>query len=150
MMARAALVALAVSGVAAVTGTFTSDPQRPKAPSATVEAPAVSPAVLVYYFHATTRCATCRTIEAYARETVATRFAADIEARRLTWQAVNVDEPANRHFIRDFQLYTRSVVVVDAKDPKRYKVLDRVWQLVGNKPAFQSYVEQEIRAFPRS
>jgi hypothetical protein len=149
-MTRAALVALAVSGVAAVTGTFTSDPQSPKAPSATVEAPAASPGVLVYYFHATTRCATCRTIEAYARETVATRFAADIEARRLAWQAVNVDDPANRHFIRDFQLYTRSVVVVDAKDPKRYKVLDRVWQLVRNKPAFQAYVEQEIRSFPRS
>jgi hypothetical protein len=62
---------------------------------------------------------------------------------------VNVDEPANQHFVRDFQLYTRSVVVVDAKDSKRYKILDRVWQLVGNKTAFQSYVEREIRAFPR-
>jgi len=39
---------------------------------------------------------------------------------------------------------------VDAKDPKRFKVLDRVWQLVRSKPAFQSYVEREIRAFPRS
>jgi hypothetical protein len=106
--------------------------------------------VVVYYFHATTRCATCRTIEAYAHETVASRFAADLEARRLEWRAVNVDEPANRHFIRDFQLYTRSVVVADARDPRRYKVLDRVWQLVRNKPAFQAYVEQEIRAFPRS
>ena len=105
---------------------------------------------VVYYFHATTRCATCRTIEAYAHETVASRFAADLEARRLEWQAVNVDEPANRHFIRDFQLYTRSVVIVDAKDPKRFKVLDRVWQLVRDKPAFQRYVEQEIRAFRRS
>ena len=81
---------------------------------------------------------------------VATTFAADLEARRLEWQAVNVDEPANQHFIRDFQLYTRSVVVVDAKDPKRFKVLDRVWQLVRDKAAFQKYVEQEIRAFPRS
>ena len=77
-------------------------------------------------------------------------FAADLEARRLEWQAVNVDEPANQHFIRDFQLYTRSVVIVDAKDPKRFKVLDRVWQLVRDKPAFQKYVEQEIRAFRRS
>jgi len=63
---------------------------------------------------------------------------------------VNVEEPANRHFIQDFQLYTRSVVVVDAKNPKRYKILDRVWQLVRDKAAFQRYVEQEIRAFPRS
>jgi hypothetical protein len=121
-------------------------PQKPKAATA-VAAP---PGILVYYFHATTRCATCKTIEAYAHETVASKFAADLEARRLEWQAVNVDEPANQHFIRDFQLYTRSVVGVDAKDPKRFKVLDRVWQLVRDKAAFQKYVEQEIRAFPRS
>jgi len=113
-------------------------------------APAASPAVLVYYFHATTRCATCRTIEAYARETVTSRFAADLEAKRLEWRSVNVDEPANRHFIRDFQLYTRSVVLVDANDPKRYRVLDKVWQLVGDKAAFQAYVEREVRGFPRS
>jgi hypothetical protein len=119
--------------------------------SAAPAPPAVAaPGVLVYYFHATTRCATCRTIEAYAKETVTSRFAADLEARRLEWRAVNVDEPANRHFVQDFQLYTRSVVVVDAKDPKRFKVLDRVWQLVRDKPSFQAYVEREVRAFARS
>jgi hypothetical protein len=150
MKTGAVLLAVAASGIAAVTGAVGGAPQKPKAPAAVAATPAASSGVLVYYFHATTRCATCRTIEAYANETVTSRFAADIEARRLEWQAVNVDKPANRHFIRDFQLYTRSVVVVDAKDPKRFKVLDRVWQLVHDKAAFQKYVEQEIRAFPRS
>ncbi len=150
MRTRTLLLAVAASGIAAVAGAVAGAPQKPKAPAAVAAAPAASPGVLVYYFHATTRCATCRTIEAYAKDTLTSRFAADLEARRLAWKAVNVDEPANRHFIRDFQLYTRSVVVVDAKDPKRYKVLDRVWQLVRDKAAFQRYVEQEIRAFPRS
>jgi hypothetical protein len=103
----------------------------------------------VYYFHGATRCATCKTIEAYAHETVASAFAPELKAGSMEWTVVNVDLPANQHFTRDFQLYTRSVVVVDAKDPKRFKVLDRVWQLVGDKAAFQKYVEQEIRAFPR-
>jgi hypothetical protein len=143
----ALLLALAGSGIAAVTGAVTGAPQKAKTPTALAVAPAVSPRLLVYYFHATTRCATCRTIEAYAHETVTTVFAADLKSGSLEWRAVNVDEPANRHFIRDFQLYTRSVVVVDAKDPKRYKVLDRVWQLVRDKQAFQRYVEQEVRAF---
>ena len=160
MKTTALLLALTLPGVGAATGAaavapakpaaVAEAPQEPRASTAVAAAPAASPGVLVYYFHATTRCATCRTIEAYAKETVTTRFAADIEGRRLAWQAVNVDEPANRHFVRDFQLYTRSVVVGDAKDPRRYKVLDRVWQLVRDKAAFQRYVEQEIRAFPRS
>ena len=126
----------------------------PKGPAAaaapTTVAPQTAPKAIVYYFHGTTRCATCKTIEAYAHETVASAFAPELKAGSLEWTVVNVDEPANQHFTRDFQLYTRSVVVVDAKDPKRFKVLDRVWQLVGDKAAFQKYVEQEIRAFPRS
>ena len=144
MKPSALLLVLAVGGFA-----IAAPPEGQKA-GVPAAVPTATPKAVVYYFHATTRCATCRTIEAYSRETVASRFAADLEARRLEWQAVNVDEPANRHFIRDFQLYTRSVVIVDAKDPKRFKVLDRVWQLVRDKAAFQQYVEQEIRAFQRS
>jgi hypothetical protein len=150
MRTGALLLALAGFGIAAVTGAVALAPPNPKAAIAATATPATSPGVLVYYFHATTRCTTCKTIEAYAHETVADAFAVDLEARRLEWRTVNVEEPANQHFIRDFQLYTRSVVVVDAKNPKRFKVLDRVWQLVRDKAAFQKYVEQEIRAFPRS
>ncbi len=151
MKTGALLLALAgLAIVAAITGAAAIDPPKPKAATAVAPTPAAAPGVLVYYFHATTRCATCRTIEAYAHETIASRFVGDLEARRLEWRTVNVEEPANRHFIRDFRLYTRSVVVVDAKDPKRFKVLGRVWQLVRNKAAFQKYVEEEIRAFPRS
>lgn len=109
-----------------------------------------APTTRVYYFHGNSRCATCRTIEAYAREAVTTAFADELRANRLDWQVVNVDEPAHKHFIREFRLYTRSVVVVDASDPRRFKVLEKVWELVSNKPAFQKYVEQEIRAFSRS
>lgn len=146
MKTTALLLALAVPGVVPAAGAAVFAPPRP---TTVAEAPA-SAGIRVYYFHGTTRCATCKTIEAYAHETVASAFAPELKAGSLEWTVVNVDEPANQHFTRDFQLYTRSVVVVDAKDPKRFKVLDRVWQLVGDKAAFQKYVEQEIRAFPRS
>lgn len=148
MKTAALLLALTVPGVLAAAGAAVADPPKPAA--AVAEAPTAAAAIRVYYFHGATRCATCKTIEAYAHETVASAFAPELKAGSLEWTVVNVDEPANQHFTRDFQLYTRSVVVVDAKDPKRFKVLDRVWQLVGDKAAFQKYVEQEIRAFPRS
>lgn len=150
MKKRTLLLAMAGCGIAAVTVAIVAPPQRLRSPTAVAATPSASAEILVYYFHATTHCATCRRIEAYAKETVTTRFASDVEARRLEWQAVNVDEAANRHFIRDFGLYTRSVVVVDARHPKRFKVLDQTWQLVRDKEAFQKYVEQEIHAFRRS
>jgi hypothetical protein len=53
MKTRAALLAVAVSGLAAVVGAHAEAPQKPKAPAAVAPAPAASPAVLVYYFYAT-------------------------------------------------------------------------------------------------
>jgi hypothetical protein len=149
-MKGAVLLALAGAVLAVIAGALALPPQNAETSTTPNLGPSASTQTLVYYFHATVRCATCRRIEASTQETVTTRFAADIAARRLAWLAVDVDEPANRHFVRDFRLYTRSVVVVDAKDPKRYKVLDRVWQLSQDKETFQRYVEQEIRGFPRS
>ncbi len=157
MKSGTVLLVLTGFGVAVVAGAVAPGPPKAKrapapvaTPAAATATPAPSDQTLVYYFHGTARCATCRTIEAYAREAVTGAFAADLEARRIGWQALNVDEPANQHFVRDFQLYTRSVVVVDARNPKRFKVLERVWELVRDKPAFQKYVEQEIRDFRRS
>jgi hypothetical protein len=148
MRAGFLLLVLAAGGIAVGAGAASRIERASFAPVAL--ASAASPATIVYYFHATARCATCRVIEAWSHDAVAGRFAPDLETRRLEWRAVNVEEPANRHFIREFRLYTRSVVIVDARDPKRFKVLDRVWQLVRDKAAFQRYVEQEIRAFARS
>lgn len=122
----------------------------PAASGAAAPSPVAANPAVVYYFHGTSRCQTCRTIEAYAQEAVSGAFSADLAERRLEWKVVNVDEPANEHFVDDFKLYTRSLVVVDAKDPKRFKILDRVWQLTQDKAAFRKYVEDEIRAFRRS
>lgn len=149
-MTRRTLVLTLAGSAAVVAGAFALVPaetKRTPAPAAAVNSAATT---RIYYFHGNYRCNTCRTIEAYAREAVTRSFAADLDAGRLDWQTVNVDEAANRHFIKDFGLYTRSLVVVDAKDPRHFKVLEQVWTLVGDKPAFQRYVEQEIRGFGRS
>jgi hypothetical protein len=150
MKTRTLALALAGSAVLVAGGLAGAPPNAKRTTDVAATPAAATTPARVYYFHGATRCNTCRTIEAYTRETLTSVFAKDLEARRLEWRPLNVDEPANRHFVQDYQLYTRSVVLVDPKNPKRFKVLDRVWVLVHDKPAFQKYVEQEIRAFRRS
>jgi hypothetical protein len=75
------LLTLAGSGIAAVTGLIAAAPQKPKATTAVAATQAASPTTHVYFFHATTRCSTCRTIEACTQETVTSRFAAEQEIR---------------------------------------------------------------------
>jgi hypothetical protein len=105
--------------------------------------------VVVYYFHGNVRCVTCKTIEAYAGEAVQAGFPDALEDGRLEWRPVNVDEPANEHYVQDFQLVTRSVVIEEAAAGKqvRWKNLQRVWELVPDKDAFLEYVQDETRVF---
>ena len=105
--------------------------------------------VIAYYFHGTQRCMTCRTIESYAEETLKTEFSGELEAGKLEWRAVNVDTPENEHFIQDYELTTRSVVLVEMLDgqQKQWKNLSRVWELVRDKPAFAAYIQEETTGF---
>ena len=105
--------------------------------------------VIAYYFHVTVRCATCRAIESYSREVIEQKFGGDIAKGRLQFKLVNVQPPENRHFIKDYQLFTKSLVLVRFEKGRQveYKVLNNTWELVGNKQAIQAYVEREVRDY---
>ncbi len=120
-----------------------------QAAAQTNQAPTADSKLVAYYFHGTTRCNTCRTIEAYAREAVQTGFGDALKAGKIEWRTLNVEEAANRHFIKDYQLYTRSVVLASYQGDKqlRWKNLDKVWELVGDKPSFTRYVQTEVKSF---
>jgi hypothetical protein len=104
--------------------------------------------VIAYYFHGHQRCPTCRKIEAYTTEAIQTGFPEELAAGTVTLQVVNVDEPVNEHFITDFQLTAKTVVLVNEQDGEQvqWKNLARVWDLVGNKESFITYIREETRA----
>lgn len=110
---------------------------------------ATTPELIAYYFHTTARCVSCKKIEAYATEAIETGFAEAIKAGTLKFESVNIDEDENKHFIKDFQLYTKSVVVCDMDNGelKEWKNLTKVWQLLGDKDEFVRYVQDEINAY---
>jgi hypothetical protein len=64
-------------------------------------------------------------------------------------KAVNVQEPRNNHFIKDYRLYTKSVIVSDILKGKeaRWKNLQRVWELVRKDKAFKGYVQKEVEEY---
>lgn len=112
--------------------------------------PAARPTTIyVTYFHATARCVSCLKIEDLTNATMSTRFAVPISEKRVVWRTLNLDEPANDHFTKDYGLYTKSVIVSEVRDGRevRWKNLDRIWDLLGDPPAFQGYVEREVQAF---
>ncbi|MFP3983633.1 MAG: nitrophenyl compound nitroreductase subunit ArsF family protein [Desulfurivibrionaceae bacterium] len=104
---------------------------------------------IVYYFHTDYRCSSCERIEEWSEDAVKSGFARALQEDRLQWQVHNVDRQEYKHFVRDFDLYTKSLVIVEQEDgePVRWKNLDQVWQLLRNKEKFTEYVQSEIKAF---
>ncbi len=105
--------------------------------------------VVAYYFHATVRCVTCRTIESYSREAVEQAFAKELKDGKLEWKLVNIQLPENRHFIREYQLYTRSLVIVKVRGGKQveWRNLEKVWELLGDKAEFLRYVQANVKGY---
>jgi hypothetical protein len=105
--------------------------------------------VIAYYFHGIVRCPSCMKIEAYSAETIKSRFADKLKEGLVEWQVVNIDEPQNQHFVHDYKLVTKSLVLVDVNDGKygKWKNLEKVWDFLGNKDNFSTYVETELKGF---
>ena len=72
-----------------------------------------------------------------------------LKTKKLTFTIINTDLPENKHFIEDYQLYTKSLVIAEYKDGKqvRWKNLDKVWDYIKDKDAFYEYVRSEIRDY---
>jgi hypothetical protein len=111
--------------------------------------PAPGDGVIVYYFYNSVRCPTCHKIEAYTREAVQGGFAEATREGRVRWSPLNTDEPGNEHFKKDYGLFTKSVIVAEIRGgrPARWKNLERIWDLVGDKDAFLAYIRDEVRPF---
>ena len=93
---------------------------------------------IVSYYHNSVRCSTCRKIEQWSSEAV--------KDLPVTLKTVNTDEAENKHFLSDYGLYTKSVVVTDSKTGK-WKNLDKLWNNLNDEQSFKVYVKQEVQDF---
>jgi len=106
-----------------------------------------TPVLVAYYFHGTLRCPTCLKMEKDAREAIQDAYQAEVASGRVRWQAVNYDEPANEHFVKDYGLVASSLVIVsgEAVASGVWRKLDRIWDLNGDEQAYKNYVIDEVK-----
>ncbi|MFZ3136447.1 MAG: nitrophenyl compound nitroreductase subunit ArsF family protein [Thermodesulfovibrionales bacterium] len=123
--------------------------QKQEAPSPHTAVKSQNSKLIAYYFHGTFRCTTCRTIEQYSHDAIQTYFAKELGNGRLEFRPVNIEEPGNKHFIQDYQLVTKSLVLSLMSDGKetKWKNLADVWKLVRDKDKFFQYVKDEVEKF---
>ncbi|MDD5565399.1 MAG: nitrophenyl compound nitroreductase subunit ArsF family protein [Candidatus Omnitrophica bacterium] len=105
--------------------------------------------VFAYYFHGTFRCNTCTKMEEYSREAIEANFQDALVSGNLEFKAVNVEDSGNEHFVNDYQLYTKSLILSFVRNGKevRHKNLDKIWEHSLNRQKFIDYVAAEISGF---
>jgi hypothetical protein len=103
--------------------------------------------IQVTYFSSDVRCATCVRIERLTRETVERNFGPELQSGRIVLRTVNLDGPGNEHFVHDYSLISKTVIVSDlAKGQEvRWENLQQVWTKQRNEQAFEAYVVDAVR-----
>ncbi len=105
--------------------------------------------IKVYYFHSNTRCTNCRNVEAFAREAVESRFADQLKAGKIVWQAINYETPGNEHYVTDYEIVAPNLVLAIYKDGKQAKWmgLKEVVDEAGDKAAFMDLLHKRLCEF---
>lgn len=105
--------------------------------------------VVVYYFYTDYRCSRCYKFQLYTKEAVDKYFADEVRKGTVEFKAINTDKKEYSHFAKDYQLYTKSVIISLAKEGKeqKYKNLGKIWEYVNNKNEFYEYIQTEVNNY---
>ncbi len=105
--------------------------------------------VIAYYFHGNARCNTCHNMEKYTKEAIEGSFSDQLNSGALVFKAVNTDEKENEHFIDEYQLYTKTLIISQIENGKEacYKNLSKIWEYARDKEMFFEYVIGEINDY---
>ncbi len=115
----------------------------------TTAQPVENSQIVVYYFHSNQRCMTCRKLESFSEEAIISAYENKLKDSSVVWRVVNFEEENNEHYAKDYKLYTQSLILSKIQDGKeiKWKNLDKIWKLVGDKKEYISYVQNEIKLF---
>lgn len=110
---------------------------------------AKTPDVIVYYLHNNTRCINCIRFEKYTKEVINEAFADQLKEGALALKILNYEEPENEHFVDDYKLVTKAVIVVKMQDSQQaeWKNLVKIWELVADQAAFKDYIRNEVAGY---
>lgn len=105
--------------------------------------------VVVTYFTSDQRCKTCLEIERLTQKSVQQSFTKELANKEVIFQTINFDRPENKHYVEQYQLAFKTVVVSERIKGKeqQWSKYDKVWELVDKPTEFSAYLQDGIRQY---
>jgi len=90
-------------------------------------------------------------MEQYAKQAIEENFKDELADGVLVVKTVNVEKKENEHFVNDYQLYTKSLIISRVENGKeiQHKNLTKIWEYVSDKKKFFNYVTAEVGDYLR-
>lgn len=100
----------------------------------------------LYFFEGNTPCSVCDQIRGMTKELFKDQTG---PLARFSLREINVETPGNEKYVLDLGLYSTSVVLALESGGKiiRWKNLEDVWDLAGDREAFREYITREVESF---
>jgi hypothetical protein len=99
--------------------------------------------VEVYYFHMTTRCVTCKTIEAEARKDIEMLYPEQFKSGKITFTALNIEEPAGQ--ITGKRLGVNSQALLIVKGDQKFNITNEGFLYAVSKPdKFKDVIKEKV------
>jgi len=100
----------------------------------------------IYYFHPTARCVGCINIETFTKGLIDSKYKSN---PAIKFEVLNIEDPKNEHFRKDYNLKFGSVVITKAGSggEEKFKNLDSIWTYSEDSAGFFKYMDREIKEF---
>jgi hypothetical protein len=100
----------------------------------------------VIHFHGTNQCYSCKTVGAYAEETVNTYFADEVKSGKITFSHINAELPENRELAVKYGVTSASLWIGTYFKDGQFKAEQNtnVWYKISDKDDYLSYLKGVI------
>jgi len=99
---------------------------------------ASSAKVEAYYFHLSTRCVTCKAVEAEAKKNLEALY-----GNKVTFQAVNIEEDANKAIVEKLKIAGQTLLLVKG-DAKINLTNEGFMYAMNNPEKFKSIIKEKV------
>lgn len=115
-----------------------------------IKKPTAKTKLLVYYFHVTHRCNTCKSIEATTKKVLDTYFADELQNGTIIFQSFNCEVPENKALVDKYQAYGATLALTPIVKGKEAGIDDQTnfaFSKVHNEEAFTNELKEKINNY---
>lgn len=100
----------------------------------------------IYHFHGTNQCYSCKTVGAYAEETVYTYFADEVSSGKIVFGHINAELLENRYLATKYGVTSASLWLGTYTKDGQFSAEQNtnVWYKINNKEEYMTYLKGVI------